>query len=215
MFCISMMDSKSVCSSSSLTFEVKILKLAEVYRSMNKKSAYDQFSKAALSLADKSVQYLKIENGVKKYVKTPWVSKIEYIPKIGTVHLKFNSEVGALLHELKGKYTGYQLAKVRNLRSIYGWRIFDFLMSWEKQGYWEIPVCQFVLLLEVPKSVASNFTNLKERVILKGLRDIEKNNGLYIRCEVERRGAKDRGKVEVLKFMLNQKPVPLSPFIIN
>lgn len=101
-----------------------------------KSSAYEAMKSAVNNLFSRQFSFIEIdsESGVKKVVKSRWVSQIAYIDELAQVEVIFTPAVVPLITRLEECFTTYQLNQVSQLTSKYAIRLYELLIQWRKLG---------------------------------------------------------------------------------
>lgn len=105
-----------------------------------------------------------------------WVEEATYIEGQGEVKIVFTSRVMPHLARLRGRFTQYQLNRVSAIRSVYAWRMIEFLESWSSgkisQGSTTMSVDRLREMLEVPESY--RWVNIRQRVLQPTIRELKR-----------------------------------------
>jgi plasmid replication initiation protein len=104
-----------------MIFKVTAKELAES-SGASQTSAYRDLKLAVEKLWDREV-YLHDKRKIR------WVYEIEYIDEESAAQLKFSPTVIPLISELKGRFTRYELKNVAHFKSVYAFRIYEFLVQ--------------------------------------------------------------------------------------
>jgi plasmid replication initiation protein len=153
---------------------------------VDESEAYKQLRKSARSLLRKTWR-VKIKDGVRE---GNYFSYIEYHDGAGTVIVQFTSEVAPHLLALRARFTTYKLKQASALRSVYSWRLFENLKSWESKRHWRVKVEDFNSIMDTPESIRQDFGNLRMRVIEPALKELRQKSGFIINCNYIKKGRK-------------------------
>lgn len=154
-------------------------------------SSYESLKVAARSLESKSIKFnYKIDGSKRRFDSYAWVTRATYAPDEGFVELVFNLELNAMFFELEKFFTAYSLDRASTFRSVYTWRLFELIMQFKQTGWLERDLTQIHEELEVPKSIRSNFSLFRTKVLEKALGEIAEKDGLKIKWEAKRKGRK-------------------------
>lgn len=129
-------------------------------------TAYSQLASAAKKLFLRYVHY-ETENFVGKVTRHDirWVSSASYTEGAGYVELNFSPEIAPHLLGLSRHFTSYKLTHAAALNSVYAWRLYELLKSWQNTGTYTSTVEEFWDVMEAPPSFRKDFKELKKRVI--------------------------------------------------
>jgi plasmid replication initiation protein len=157
-------------------------------------SAYEQLQAAADKLFDRYVKYkVPGRRGKTEEKKFRWVSSCTYAPGEGYVELNFSPEIAPHLVGLS-----YKLRLAADLGTVYAWRLFELLLSWQGTGTgtrtFKMPIEEFWEVIEAPPSCRQDFKALRVRVIEPSVAAIKAKSEMHvewtpIRAEGSRRVA--------------------------
>ena len=116
-----------------------------------------------------------------------WVAAVEYETGKGEVKITFTDTIMPYLCAIENRFTAYALTEAEGIKSIYTWRMLEFLTSWskEKEGHRKIAIKDFQEMMETPPS-HKNADTIK-RVIEPAITELEKR-GWTITYEKEKTG---------------------------
>jgi len=166
-------------------------------------TAYEQLRVAAEVLFDRHVRYLvpgKRGDIEKKY---RWVSSCHYAPGEGYVELNFSPEIVPHLANLSDQLTTYKFRHAAGFDSVYAWRLFDYLKSFEKDGGVTVDIERFWFVMEPPMSCRKDFKVLRVRVIEPSVAAIRAKAGMLVDWEPVRSGGR---RVTGLTFRFASNP---------
>lgn len=142
-----------------------------------------------------------------RWIKMPWCVRCEYHSDIGLA-LKLNDELKPLLLNLQAHYTQYSLEEILVMKSVYAIRLYELLLS--KIVSRVLPKQGIVIELSLDeireccgcegKSYCS-FGNLRNRVIDKGVKEINEKTIYKLSYEYVKKGK----TVVALAFHMNVK----------
>lgn len=194
MLAISKLKNKKYIGNPSIL--VTALEIAE-HAGITPEAAYQSLTAANKQLSNRSITLLcDLVTGEPKRGHTRWVVTSYYEPKSGCIELLLNHELlpyFSALHE----YTSYDRARTGGFRSIYSCRLFDLVMQFKTKGKFPINIEKLADVLEVPKSLRSNFANMRSRAIEPAIKEIREKDGLSISWRPLRKVGR---KVTVLEF---------------
>lgn len=172
-------------------------------------SAYEQLQGAAKTLFRRYISTTrKTKKGLEVY-HCVWVGGVRYHKGEGWIELDWWHEVVPHLFNLRGKFTKYKLRQASALRSVYSWRLFELLQSWESDGCYQPSLDAFCKAMEVPASYRKNFKEVRTRVIEPAVQELIEKNNMLITWTTQNAGRKVVG----LDFKFEPNPqtsLPLS-----
>ncbi|HBC2031552.1 TPA: RepB family plasmid replication initiator protein [Clostridium perfringens] len=138
------------------------------------------------------------ENGVGRIIETSFVTTAIYDNKHGLLTLEFSEVLKPYLLELKGLFTSYRLDNALNLSSKYSIRIYEKLKcnEFRKNFIWSIDELKNDLMLE--QKSYNLYSNIKQKIILIAINDINKNTDIRVSFEEVKSGK----KVVAIKFII-------------
>lgn len=162
---------------------------AETYE-IDPTTAYEQMKNGARSLL--KCLWRTVKEGPKGPVITEgqWLHLCEYSKGEGRIDVTFHPKVAPHLLALRSRFTSYKLKQAAALRSIYGWRLLECLLSWQSRGVWRVSVEEFVRIMEAPPSISADFGQLRRRVIDPAIKELSVKEGMRIELDLERSGRK-------------------------
>lgn len=168
-------------------------------------TAYEQLKDASEKLFHRYVRYAaKGRRGEPpKERKFRWVSSAEYAPGEGYVELNFTPEIAPHLLGLRKQFTTYQLRHAAGFDSLYAWRLFEVLKSWQNTGVYSTTIEAFWDVMEAPPSCRKDFKALRTRVIEPAAAAISAKAGLLIEWKPVRGGSR---RVTGLEFHFASDP---------
>jgi plasmid replication initiation protein len=158
-------------------------------------TAYNQLKDSSRSLL--KCLWRTVEPTKKGEVITegPWAILAQYRKGEGCVDLTFSPHVAPHLLALRKHFTTYQLKQAAALRSIYAWRLFECLKSWESTGVWSPTIEEFQKAMNAPPSARENFKELRRAILEPAIKELREKDNLLIECEQKTRGRKVVGLV--------------------
>ena len=142
---------------------------------INEKTAYRELETASKDLYEQDIR----SNDGKCNYQFRWVYGVKYHTSEGKVTLGFTPLVAPYLTSLHEKFTRYNLKKVSGLKSTYAIRLFEFLIQFKSTGKLLISLEVFRDRLEI-KNEYKRFCDLKRRVIVTAVKELEEKSGLVI-----------------------------------
>ncbi|WP_419635287.1 replication initiation protein [Thiolapillus sp.] len=140
----------------------------------NEKNAYPEMKRSAKELINKK---LKIKTRTMTGHQTEiinWISTLKYETGQGYLKISFTPEIMPYLVAIKDRFTRYELKKTEGIRSIYSWRMLEFLTSWskDKTGKREISITEFGEMMGQPENYKTGDTIA--RIIKPAIKELEK-----------------------------------------
>ena len=167
---------------------------AETYE-VDMNTAYEQLKHSARALLKRTWKTSSEGKRGTIFREGNWVSVIEYCEGEGRVDIAFTPEVAPHVLALRAQFTTYKLKQTAALRSIYAWRLFECLQSWQGKGIWKPSIGDFMTAMDAPDSCRKDFGNLRIRVIEPAVAELREKNGLVVEWEADRAGRKVVGLV--------------------
>lgn len=167
-------------------------------------TAYEQLKDAAANLFERYVRYeVKGRRGATEEKKFRWVSGAVYAPGDGFVELNFSPEIAPHLLGLRKQFTSYKLRHAAAFESIYAWRLFEQLKSWQSTGLYSTSIEAFWDAMEVPPSCRKDFKALRIRVIEPSIAAITAKSSMLVEWKPLRAGSR---RVTGLEFRFAPDP---------
>lgn len=165
-------------------------------------AAYEQLQDAGNRIFERHIRYeSKAKRGTVVH-KIRWVSSAHYARGEGWIELNFTPEIAPHLLGLRQNFTSYKLEHAADLDSIYAWRLFEQLKSWQSTGRYLVTVDDFHKIMETPSSFRKNFKDLRVWLIEPAIKSINARTNLIVQYEA----IKDGRKVATLEFRFVQNP---------
>lgn len=175
---------------------ISAMDYADVFE-VDSSTAYTQLHDAAKRLWQRYIRYtLPSRKGVKD-VSVRWVSSATYAEGEGWVELNFTPEIAPHILGLRSKFTTYKLKHAAGLDSLYAWRLYECLKSWQNTGLYAPDIDEFHQAMESPESCRKNFKDLRVRVIDPAVKSINQKTDITVQWEPVRAGGR---KVTGLRF---------------
>lgn len=140
------------------------------------------------------------ENGIGKVIETSFVTTAIYDNKHGLLSLEFSDTLRPYLLELKGFFTSYRLENALSLSSKYSIRIYEKLKcnEFKKSFIWSIENLKKDLILN--QKSYNLYSNLKQKIILIAMNDINKKTDIKVTFEEIKTGR----KITAIKFYIKE-----------
>jgi plasmid replication initiation protein len=167
-------------------------------------TAYEQLKGASEKLFERYVRYeLKDRRGQTAEKKFRWVSAVTYAPGDGYVELNFTPEIAPHLLGLRKQFTSYKLRHAAAFDSIYAWRLFELLKSWQSTGLYTTSIESFWEAMEAPPSCRKDFKGLRIRIIEPAVLAITTKASMLVEWKPIRAGSR---RVTSLEFRFAPNP---------
>jgi len=159
---------------------------------IKKDNLYKKLEEAALRLKRREIRIPYEPNGQGKkpeVLVTSWLQSIRYIPKTGTVQIRFSHDVLPYISQLKNQFTIYKLKDIAKLTSSHAIRLYELLIQWKSAGSRtvEIDWLKDSFLLNGKYSSIKDF---KARVVEPAVQQINLETNLFVNWEQKKTGRK-------------------------
>ncbi|MCB1659990.1 MAG: replication initiation protein, partial [Pseudomonadales bacterium] len=114
-----------------------------------------------------------------------WFSNIRYVRGSGKINVRFDKAIKPYLLQLKDHFTQYQIGAIAQFKSSYSVRFYELLKMKEFQGnggqfYRIFPIEELRAYMQLEPTEYSVFQDLKKRVIVPALKEIDQHSDLSI-----------------------------------
>ena len=209
MIAISKLDSRATVPNSVPMTKIYASEYATCYE-VDKNTAYEQLQTAANNLLNRKIvfyepAYRRAKNKRDTdltVVKMNWVGKIKYQKGEGWVELHWWPELKPHLFNLKKQFTTYQLKQATALRSYYSWRLLELLMRFEKTGWVEFSIEDFITSMEIPEKVGENFAHVRRKIIEPAIAELKAKDSWLIQWVPTKQGR----RVKKIRFQFTRDP---------
>lgn len=179
MLAVSFFDSRrfpsSYSSIDSRTFSISVEDYFLISSSSPSSSLYPVLLAASKSLFDRHISFdVPLMRGRSRHVRFRWLDSISYLDGSGSVEFCFSQRVLPFLSGLTKSFISYKISDSVSFRSVYSWRLYEYLLSYVNES---VDFSNFVVdvdalrsSLQVPDSYT--FNNFRQRVLDSGVRDI-------------------------------------------
>jgi plasmid replication initiation protein len=181
---------------------VNALEYAETF-GVHPTTAYEQLKAAAENLFERYFRYQVKGRRGEEEKKFRWVSGSVYAPGEGFVELNFSPEIAPHLLGLRKQFTTYKLRHAAVFDSVYAWRLFELLKSWQSTGLYATDIEAFWEAMEAPPSCRKDFKALRLRVIEPAVESIMAKAEMVIEWKPVRAGSR---RVTGLEFRFAKDP---------
>ncbi|WP_186156586.1 replication initiation protein [Burkholderia gladioli] len=194
-------DTRGLMDERIQTVRLSALEYAETF-SVSLDTAYEQLQAGAESLQQpKVIVERQTHRGPVREVRS-WVITSKYAKGEGTVEVRWHPDLVPFLFGLRHGFTTYKLKHAAAFRSIYSWRLFECLKSWQGAGRWAPTITEFHDATEATPTARANFKELRLRVIEPAVKDLREKNGLVVHWSTVKAGRKVIG----LRFEFARDP---------
>lgn len=172
-----LMHVSSVKDLENRTFVISQRDYQDIAELADGKSAYKEMIRATRELVYRVIKFSRrrLDTGKYERVMINWVEEARYIEGQGTVQITFTTRVMPHLAKLKSHFTRYKLSRVRAIRSMYAWRMIEFMESWSEKGTLQgsitLSLEKLRELMEVPESY--RWINIRQRVLLPTMKELK------------------------------------------
>lgn len=173
-------DGRSLTDERFWTIRLSAHEYAETF-GVSPDTAYEQLAEAADSLLSRIVVRPSDDPRAKGSVlKHQWMLRARYEKGTGSVTITWHPDIRPFVFCLRREFTTYKLKHAAGLRSIYSWRLFECLKSWDGRGEWTTTIEDFWQSMDAQPSHRSNFKSLRERVIEPAVKELREKNQLLL-----------------------------------
>jgi plasmid replication initiation protein len=172
-------DTRGLMDERLQTVKLSAMEYAETF-AVTLDTAYEQLQAGAEALQQpKVIVELQTRRGTVKEVRS-WVITGKYAKGEGTVEVRWHPDLVPFLFGLRKEFTTYKLKHAAAFRSIYSWRLFECLKSWQGAGKWTPTIDEFHDATEATPTARANFKELRLRVIEPAVKELREKNGLTV-----------------------------------
>ena len=136
--------------------------------------AYRELQNGTEKIGKKQLVIKKETMRGKKITRINWLEKATYEQGRGRIKICFTGTIMPYLCAIENRFTTYKINDIEGIKSIYAWRLMEFLISWsnKKDGQRTISIEEIKEMLEIPKSYKTGGTT--SRVIKPAIKELEK-----------------------------------------
>ncbi len=127
------------------------------------------------------------------------------------VRVQFHPDLKPYLLELKERYLVYDIRNLWGLSSVYSVRMYELLKQYEKIRKRRFLVEDLRLILGIAENEYPLYANLKQKVILKAQKDLEKFTDITFELEEEKDGRKITAVTFHIQSNANNRRMALPP----
>jgi len=167
-------------------------------------TAYTQMQEASRKLFSRQItSHIKNRKGKPTERNIRWVSSALYADGDGYVELNFSPEIAPHLLGLRKQFTTYKLRHAAALDTVYAWRLFEMLKSWQSTGLYATTIEDFWEAMEAPPSCRKDFKALRIRIIEPAVESITAKASMLVEWTPVKSGAR---RVTSLEFRFEANP---------
>jgi plasmid replication initiation protein len=182
-------DTRGLMDEAMQTVKLSAMEYAETF-GITLDAAYQQLQAGAEALQQpKVVVERPTRRGTVREVRA-WVITGKYAKGEGTVEVRWHPDLVPFLFGLRKEFTTYKLRHAAALRSVYSWRLFECLKSWQGAGRYSPTIEEFQDVMEASPTYRANFKALRERVIEPAVKELQEKNGLIVKWSPVKAGRK-------------------------
>lgn len=195
-------DGRALTDERFWTVKLSAAEYAETF-AVTADTAYEQLQAAADGLLSKLIEAPKTgPRGAVRVAKHQWLLRAEYAKGEGTVTATWHPDLRPFVFCLRREFTTYKLKHAAALRSVYSWRLFECLKSWDGAGKWSPTIEEFWSAMDAKPAHRANFKALRQRIIEPAVAELREKNGLLIDWQP----IKDGRRVGALRFEFVRNP---------
>jgi plasmid replication initiation protein len=190
--CIAQCDSvpmKELERDGAWTVRLRATDFAETY-GIDATTAYEQLKDATDVLMKRQVTFTVPAKRGPRVIKYQWVGKAVYYHGEGWIEIEWSKDIVPHLFGLRKEFVSYKLKHAAALRSLYSWRLFECLKSWQGTGEWSPTIEEFSHAMDVPDKYRANFKETRVRVIEPAVAELREKSGLLVEWETKTAGRK-------------------------
>lgn len=163
---------------------------------------YSQLADAARTLFERRITIYDDKVNLRKETTFRWLTAVEYEAGSGRIGIMFSQMILPFLRDLTSEFTRLPLHEIRDMRSVYAIRLYSMLLQFKSTGHFCISLDDLRPRLEVQDKF-SLYADLKKRVILPALKEINLSDSTTIRVDlIEKKIAR---RVHSLDFVIVAK----------
>jgi len=166
-------------------------------------SLYSKLKAAAMRLMERKIWIHLEANGSEvkqKVLVTRWVQSVTYSDNAGEIELRFAHDVLPYVSQLKSHFTRYRLAEIGKMDSAHAIRLFEILVQYKELGQRDLDIDDLREALMLNDKY-SRFAELKRRVIIPALEQINEHSSLIVDWSERKAGR----KIVAIVFTIEEK----------
>jgi plasmid replication initiation protein len=178
------------------TFRITAADYQEIAQLSQPKDAYREIARAAHRLVRRQLKHDRLTPRGMRLVEVNWLEEAVYHEGEGWIEICFTTKVLPYLVEIKSRFTKYKLEQTAGLRSVYSWRLLEYLTSWGREkGARTVDLEKFRQMLEIPESY--QWSNIRQKVIEPAIAELAEKDG----WEIQWQGVKTGRKFTAITFV--------------
>jgi plasmid replication initiation protein len=182
-------DTRGLMDERMQTVKLSAMEYAETF-AVSLDTAYEQLQAGAESLQQpKVIVERQTRRGTVREVRS-WIITGKYAKGEGTVEVRWHPDLVPFLFGLRKEFTTYKLKHAAAFRSIYSWRLFECLKSWQGKSQWTPTITEFHDATDATPTARANFKELRLRVIEPAVKELREKNGLLVQWTPMKSGRK-------------------------
>jgi plasmid replication initiation protein len=165
----------------------------------DKDNAYRTLKTAKVSLYERSIR-IKSDDVVRDI---RWIYETQYADGEGYIKLYFSPPIKPFLSNLKKHFTSYNLTEVKSFKSGHAIRLYELLMQFKKNGWYNESVSN----LKEKFGVENNYPawyEFRRNVIESAIKEINSATNYTVKYETQKRGR----NISRVKFFFALNPQP-------
>lgn len=176
---------------------------AEAYET-DTSNGYDQLKEGARGLLRALWRTVEVHKKGSTVTQGQWLSLARYHEGKGFIEVVFHPMVAPHVLALKDQFVTYKLKQTNALRSIYSWRLYECLKSWESTGRWTVSIKDFINIMEIPPSYQKDFGQISRWILNPAIKELQEKNDLLIDLKKYKKGR----QIDELEFIFKMNPQP-------
>jgi len=172
------------------TVRVSAAEYALIAASPDEKTAYRDLKEATKRLYERNLRYKVVTRKGKEEVNFRWIESAKYHHGEGWIEIVLTRAILPHLTELSVRFTKYRLEQACGLRSIYSWRLLEYLTSWKEKGGDKgartTEIASFRAFMEIPESY--KWQDIKRRAIEPAVKELAEKDGWIIHWQPVKKG---------------------------
>ncbi len=153
------------------------------------KVAYQELMRAGNRLFERYLRYKVATPRGEKEMRYRWIEASTYHHGEGWIEVTLATEILPYLTELTQRFTRYRLEQAAGLRSVYSWRLLEYLTSWKggkDKGARTVELDKFREFMEVPDSY--RWFDIKRKIIEPAVHELREKDGWEINWQGIKKG---------------------------
>jgi len=154
------------------------------------KVAYQELMRSGKKLFDRYLSYKVMTPKGEQTMYYRWIEAAKYHHGEGWIEVTLATEILPYLTELTQHFTRYRLEQTAGLRSVYSWRLLEYLTSWKEKGSEKgmrtVELDKFRELMEVPPSY--KWYNIRQKIIEPAIKELREKDNWDIQWQGVKKG---------------------------